>query len=198
MRGHINSSLSLSRPASLAMLAELSPANDENTEVDCAFISWLHYLRSRFTNATDAPISWKRVCMLTHLIAVFAYSTPAVIASPGWLCSLFLYWFQLLFFARRTGCNCDVWRTPPPTTVLIFQALTFLAGLLMYDGWREDFLLLATCFEKWGATSLDSLLRKESRGTVLSRLREAVVTGDTTTLTARESQPTSRTLSTHH
>lgn len=36
----------------------------------------------------------------------------------------------------------------PSTTVLIFQALTFLAGLLMYDGLREDFLLLATCFEK--------------------------------------------------
>lgn len=57
--------------------------NDENTVVDCVFISLsLFYIKRAMFNVTDVGISYKKkLRMLTHLIGIFAYSTPLLIAS---------------------------------------------------------------------------------------------------------------------
>lgn len=57
--------------------------NDENTVLDCVFISLpLFYIKRAMFNVTDVGISYKKksVRMLTHLIGIFAYSTPLSIA----------------------------------------------------------------------------------------------------------------------
>lgn len=54
-------------------------------------------IRTRFLNATDAPVSCKRVCMRTHLIAVFAYSTPALIGGQVDCVSCFCIDFCFIF-----------------------------------------------------------------------------------------------------
>ena len=86
-RAHKCSSRSPLRRLGRQWSRELERANDENTVVDCVFISLsLFYIKRAMANATDVGISYKKkekktVRMLTHLIGIFAYSTPLLIAS---------------------------------------------------------------------------------------------------------------------
>lgn len=64
----------------------LKRTNDENTVVDCVFISQtLFYIKRDMFNVTDVSISWKKPKqnqrMLTHLIGIFAYYRLLLIAS---------------------------------------------------------------------------------------------------------------------
>lgn len=84
-RAHKCSSRSPLRRLGRQQSRELERTNDENTVVDCVFISLsLFYIKRAMANATDVGISYKKkkpVRMLTHLIGIFAYSTPLLIAS---------------------------------------------------------------------------------------------------------------------
>ena len=84
-RAHKCSSRSPLRRLGRQQSRELERTNDENTVVDCVFISLsLFYIKRATANATDVGISYKKkktVRMLTHLIGIFAYSTPLLIAS---------------------------------------------------------------------------------------------------------------------
>lgn len=77
-RAHKCSSRSPLRQLGRQQSRVLKRTNDENTVVDCVFISQtLFYIKRDMFNVTDVSISRKKTNkkqrMLTHLIGIFAY-----------------------------------------------------------------------------------------------------------------------------